>query len=71
MREEDQRSVRRIVQELPLELREVLVLRELEGLSYKEIAALAGIPLGRSCPAWPVPASGCNNVWVASRTGGS
>jgi RNA polymerase sigma factor (sigma-70 family) len=46
VREEDRQSVRRIVQELPLELREVLVLRELEGLSYKEIAALAGIPLG-------------------------
>lgn len=46
VREEDRQSVRRIVQELPLELREVLVLRELEGLSYKEIAALAEIPLG-------------------------
>ena len=30
----------------PLELREVVVLRELEGLSYKEIAAIAEIPLG-------------------------
>jgi RNA polymerase sigma factor (sigma-70 family) len=46
VREEDQRSVRRMVEELPVELREVLVLRELEGLSYKEIAALVGIPLG-------------------------
>jgi RNA polymerase sigma factor (sigma-70 family) len=45
-REEDQQSVRRAVEELPLELREVVVLRELEGLSYKEIAAIAGIPLG-------------------------
>jgi RNA polymerase sigma factor (sigma-70 family) len=44
--EEDQQSVRRAVEELPLELREVVVLRELEGLSYKEIAAIAGIPLG-------------------------
>jgi RNA polymerase sigma factor (sigma-70 family) len=32
--------------ELPLEFREVVVLREIEGLSYKEIAAVAGIPLG-------------------------
>jgi RNA polymerase sigma-70 factor (ECF subfamily) len=46
LREEDQQSVRRTVEELPMEFREVLVLRELEGLSYKEIAALAGIPLG-------------------------
>ena len=29
-----------------MELREVVVLRELEGLSYKEIAAIAGIPMG-------------------------
>jgi RNA polymerase sigma-70 factor (ECF subfamily) len=34
------------VEGLPLELREVVVLRELEGLSYKEIAGIAGIPLG-------------------------
>jgi RNA polymerase sigma-70 factor (ECF subfamily) len=31
---------------LPAEFREVIVLRELEGLSYKEIAAVLGIPLG-------------------------
>ena len=34
------------LEELPLEFREVLVLRELEGLSYKEIAIIAGIPPG-------------------------
>jgi RNA polymerase sigma-70 factor (ECF subfamily) len=32
--------------ELPAEYREVLVLRELEQLSYREIADIAGIPLG-------------------------
>jgi len=31
---------------LPVEFREVLILRELEGLSYKEIADIAGLPLG-------------------------
>jgi RNA polymerase sigma factor (sigma-70 family) len=31
---------------LPLELREVLVLRELEDLSYKEISTIAAIPMG-------------------------
>jgi RNA polymerase sigma factor (sigma-70 family) len=34
------------LEELPVEFREVLVLRELEGMSYKEIADLAGIPVG-------------------------
>ncbi len=31
---------------LPVEYREVLVLRELEGLSYKEIADIAHVPVG-------------------------
>jgi RNA polymerase sigma-70 factor (ECF subfamily) len=39
-------QVRRALEGLPTDFREVLVLRELEGLSYKEIAAIVGIPLG-------------------------
>jgi RNA polymerase sigma factor (sigma-70 family) len=46
LREEDEQLVRRAVEELPVDLREVVVLRELEGMSYKEIAAIAGIPMG-------------------------
>ena len=46
MREDRRRSVRLALEELPPELREVIVLRELEGLSYKEIAAIAEIPQG-------------------------
>jgi RNA polymerase sigma factor (sigma-70 family) len=38
--------LREALAELPLELREVLVLRELEELSYREIASIARIPLG-------------------------
>jgi RNA polymerase sigma factor (sigma-70 family) len=38
--------LRKAVEELPLQYRELLVLRELEELSYKEIARIAGIPLG-------------------------
>ena len=34
------------VDELPLEFREVIVLRELEELSYKEISLLLNIPIG-------------------------
>ncbi len=44
--EDRKQSVRRAVEELPPELREVVVLRELEGLSYKEIATIAEIPMG-------------------------
>jgi RNA polymerase sigma factor (sigma-70 family) len=39
-------QVRRALETLPTDFREVLVLRELEGLSYKEIAAVVGVPLG-------------------------
>jgi RNA polymerase sigma factor (sigma-70 family) len=42
----DTQIVRQALEELPVEFREVLVLRELEGLSYKQIAAVADIPLG-------------------------
>jgi hypothetical protein len=38
--------VRSTLEALPADFREVLVLRELEGLSYKEIAAVVGIPIG-------------------------
>jgi len=42
----DQQTVHRALEELPIEFREVIVLRELEGFSYKEIAELVSIPLG-------------------------
>jgi RNA polymerase sigma-70 factor, ECF subfamily len=36
----------RAVDELPIEFREVVVLRDVQDLSYKEIARILGIPLG-------------------------
>jgi RNA polymerase sigma-70 factor (ECF subfamily) len=46
MQQQAVEEVQRAVQELPADFREVIILRELEGLSYKEIAAVAGIPIG-------------------------
>jgi RNA polymerase sigma-70 factor (ECF subfamily) len=46
LRQAEGRSVKQALETLPLELREVIVLRELEGLSYAEIASVAEIPLG-------------------------
>jgi RNA polymerase sigma factor (sigma-70 family) len=42
----DRRMLQTALEELPVEFREVLILRELEGLSYQEIAAVVGIPTG-------------------------
>jgi len=38
--------VRRALEELPVNFREVLILREIEGMSYKEIAEIIGVPIG-------------------------
>jgi RNA polymerase sigma-70 factor (ECF subfamily) len=46
LRSAQQRQLNQAVEALPVEFREVFVLRELEGLSYKEIADLASIPIG-------------------------
>src|SRR5438309_2091650 len=42
----DKQLLRQALEELPVEFREVMILRELEGLSYKEIANIADLPLG-------------------------
>jgi RNA polymerase sigma factor (sigma-70 family) len=42
----DQQMLKQALEALPVEFREVVILRELEGLSYKEIADLAHLPLG-------------------------
>lgn len=43
---EDAELIREAMDELPVEFREILVLRHLEGLSYKEIADVAELPPG-------------------------
>ncbi|HEY6280612.1 MAG TPA: sigma-70 family RNA polymerase sigma factor [Burkholderiales bacterium] len=42
----DKRLLDLALETLSLEFREILIMRELEDLSYKEIATVAGIPLG-------------------------
>ena len=46
MQSESSQLLKQALEDLPLEFREVLILRELEGLSYKDIAVIAGIPAG-------------------------
>jgi RNA polymerase sigma-70 factor, ECF subfamily len=42
----DRTRVNELVAQLPAEFREVIVLREIEDLSYREIADIVGIPIG-------------------------
>jgi RNA polymerase sigma-70 factor (ECF subfamily) len=42
----DRNTLRAALEDLPVEFREAIVLREMEGLSYKELADIAGVPIG-------------------------
>ena len=46
LRDEDRQFLHQALEQLSPEYREVIVLRELEGFSYKDIAGITGIPLG-------------------------
>jgi RNA polymerase sigma-70 factor, ECF subfamily len=46
MAADDKRTLDRLIGALPEEHREVLLLREMEDLSYREIAAVTGVPIG-------------------------
>jgi RNA polymerase sigma-70 factor, ECF subfamily len=45
-RAHERQTVRAAIEQLPAEFREAITLRELEGMSYKEIAEVAGVPIG-------------------------
>ena len=42
----NRKLVNQALEELPVAYREVIVMREIEDMSYKEISAVAGIPMG-------------------------
>lgn len=42
----DGQLVRKALEELPIEFREVLIMREIEDLSYKQISTIADVPIG-------------------------
>jgi RNA polymerase sigma-70 factor (ECF subfamily) len=46
LQQQDRSTIRRLVEELPEPFREAIVLREMNDLSYKEIAEVAGVPVG-------------------------
>ena len=73
LRHERARAVERCVQQLPSDFREAIVLREIEELSYQEIAEITGVPRGtvmsrlsraRARLAECLKKSGGNCLWV-------
>ena len=46
LRRHDDGAIRKLIDALPRPFREVIVLREINELSYQEIAAVAGVPVG-------------------------
>ena len=46
LREQDGATIRRLVAELPQPFREAIVLREVNDLSYQQIAEVSGVPVG-------------------------
>ena len=46
LRKADHEEIMRAVEQLAVEFREVIILRELEGMSYQEIADLVDVPIG-------------------------
>jgi RNA polymerase sigma-70 factor (ECF subfamily) len=45
-REEERRRLWRLLREVPVEFRSALVLFEIEGCTYDEVAAIEGVPVG-------------------------
>jgi RNA polymerase sigma-70 factor (ECF subfamily) len=46
IQEADHQMLKKALDDLPLEFREVMILREMESLSYKQIAAIVNVPTG-------------------------
>jgi RNA polymerase sigma-70 factor (ECF subfamily) len=62
----DSATLTRLMERLPTEYREVLLLREVEDLSYKEIAAVIGTPIGTVMSRLARARLALRRLWLAS-----
>jgi len=69
LREWDAETIRRLVAELPEPFREAIVLREINDLSYREIADLVGAPVGTVMSRLARARSMLRKAWIAEEEG--
>ncbi len=65
LRQRDAKAIRRLVAELPHPFREVIVMREINDLSYGEIANVVGVPVGTVMSRLARARSMLRKAWIA------
>ena len=65
LRQRDGNTIRRLVEELPEPFRETIVLREINELSYREIADVVGAPIGTVMSRLGRARSMLRKAWIA------
>jgi RNA polymerase sigma-70 factor (ECF subfamily) len=68
LRQQDSATIRRLVAELPEPFRETIVLREVNDLSYQEIAEIAGVPVGTVMSRLARARAMLRSAWNAAET---
>jgi len=68
LRQQDSATIRRLVAELPEPFRETIVLREVNDLSYQEIAEVAGVPVGTVMSRLARARAMLRSAWNAAET---
>ena len=68
---DNQRTLQRLLAALPEEHREVLVLREIEDLEYREIAAITNLPIGTVMSRLARARAALRTRWLQREPGGS
>jgi RNA polymerase sigma-70 factor (ECF subfamily) len=69
MQRDDQRTLDRLLARLSVEHREVLMLREIDDMSYRDIAAILGVPIGTVMSRLARARADLKSNWVAEGQG--
>ena len=70
LRRHSTQTMRRLIAELPLEFREAIVLREINDLSYREIAVVIEVPIGTVMSRLARGRKMLRDAWMAAEGGG-